>query len=484
MDDWSDFPDVGTEQTAAETVLLKNADHVICTSQTLRHSLSDRLARESIELVPNGFDPTKLNAAQVRQRAERVVGFMGALAPWLDYELLEELITRMPDWSFDFVGDLFDPRARRLGRHDNVTLRGLLPHEDALAVAAHFTVGVIPFEDSTTTATVDPVKMYEYLALGVPTVARDLPQMRLCADHVALAANAAEFETRIRSLADATVPETTRAWLADQSWQARAEVVDPLLRAGFPRVSVVITSFGEGDLTVGCVHSILRHTPGFDLEILVVDNGSDPATLATLERGLNSPQVELIRLPENRGFAAACNVGLEASTGDVVVMLNNDTLVTVGWLTPLLQQLKRAHVGLVGPVTNSVGNEARRPLPGLTAANYCDLGRAYMADHAAFDSFDIPMLAFFCVAGRREVWEEVGPLSEEFGIGLFEDDDYAQRIRRSGRRLICTPTSYVFHYGQASFSRIDEQVYESLWKRNQELYEGRWGTWVPHSKRA
>jgi GT2 family glycosyltransferase len=92
------------------------------------------------------------------------------------------------------------------------------------------------------------------------------------------------------------------------------------------------------------------------------------------------------------------------------------------------------------------------------------------------------MRAMFCVALRRDTFEDVGPLDERFGIGMFEDDDYAHRVRAAGRRVICARDVFVHHVGQAAFKKLIERgEYNELFEQNRQLYQTKWGvTWTPH----
>jgi GT2 family glycosyltransferase len=105
----------------------------------------------------------------------------------------------------------------------------------------------------------------------------------------------------------------------------------------------------------------------------------------------------------------------------------------------------------------------------------------WMREHDG-QTFDIPMLAMFCVAMRRDAWERVGALDERFGIGMFEDDDYSRRVKAAGYRIACARDSFVHHQMGASFGRLRPPEYQALFERNRRLYEEKWGeAWQPHS---
>jgi len=94
------------------------------------------------------------------------------------------------------------------------------------------------------------------------------------------------------------------------------------------------------------------------------------------------------------------------------------------------------------------------------------------------------MLGMFCVALRRDVLARVGLLDERFGVGMFEDDDYARRVRGLGYRLVCAEDVFVHHFGRSSIKGLDTTVYDTLFERNRVLYERKWQTvWERHRVR-
>ncbi|MDI7274351.1 MAG: glycosyltransferase family 2 protein, partial [Anaerolineae bacterium] len=244
----------------------------------------------------------------------------------------------------------------------------------------------------------------------------------------------------------------------------------------FGLVAIIIVSYHGRGLLSQCVEAVLGRTVYPNYEIIIVDNGSgrDVTTyLAELER--REPRVRVILNGSNRGFAAANNIGLQqARESQFVVLLNNDTVVPRGWLCRLLRHARRPDVGLVGPVTNWAYNEARIDVGYRGLEEMYDFCRAYTHRHEG-EVFDIRSLAMYCVAMRRVVADQVGPLDERFGIGMFEDDDYSRRVRQAGYRVICARDVFVHHYGMASFARMGEAAYRRLFERNKRLYEEKWG---------
>lgn len=255
-------------------------------------------------------------------------------------------------------------------------------------------------------------------------------------------------------------------------------------RDGPPNTSIVVVTFDNLAFTRMTLESVLAHT-AVPYEIVVVDNGSTDGTSEYLSvLGARNRHVRVVRNAGNRGFAPAANQGIRAAVGEVVVLLNNDTIVTPGWISLLVAHLEERSVGAVGPVTNQCGNAAEIDADYRTHGELLEVARQRAADRG--HSTVMPMLVMFCVALRREVLDEVGLLDERFEVGMFEDDDFARRLRAAGYELRCAEDVFVHHFGEASFSKLYADGERSaLFDANRRRFEEKWGEpWVPHERRA
>lgn len=237
-------------------------------------------------------------------------------------------------------------------------------------------------------------------------------------------------------------------------------------------VSIVVLCYnGLDEVTRPCVESILKNTQSGSYELILIDNASSdgtPGYLKTLAEAHSHVQIQLNN--ENKGYAGGNNDGIRLARGDYIVLLNNDTLVPHGWLERLLLPLDvQPDVGLVGPITNSAGNEQRVDLSGLTEVNFEVIAGAY-TQRQSKHWFTTEKLGFFCVALRRNLTHEIGGLDEQFGIGMFEDDDYCARTRQRGYRLAVAEDCFVYHKGSVSFKKLATAEYLNIFNKNREYF--------------
>jgi GT2 family glycosyltransferase len=276
-------------------------------------------------------------------------------------------------------------------------------------------------------------------------------------------------------LSDETV-HTLLARPVPESAAERVPLRSPLVPAtDGPCASVIVVTWGNLALTRLCLESLLAYTQDVPFELIIVDNASTDGTPAYLRAlAAAEPRVRLILNERNDGFARACNQGARAAVGDVLVFLNNDTVLAPGWLGGLFAHVQRFEVGAVNAVTNRIGTEAEVSERSRTLGEFLERAAHRRAVHAG-ESRRVEMLAFFCLAVRRDVWTSVGPLDEAFGRGLFEDDDYSARLRAAGYRLVCAQDVLVHHLGEASFGRlVSDGTYGTLFDDNRRRFESKW----------
>jgi|WetSurMetagenome_2_1015567.scaffolds.fasta_scaffold00190_21 O-antigen biosynthesis protein len=238
--------------------------------------------------------------------------------------------------------------------------------------------------------------------------------------------------------------------------------------------SIVILTFNELKYTRECVESIRKRTPE-PHEVIFVDNASTDGTVKWLKKMIReNPNYKLIENTKNLGFAKGCNQGIEASTGEYALLLNNDVVVTDNWLSGMLECLNSApDTGIVGPMTNNISGTQKVP-----DADYRTMDR--MHDYAK--SFReryrhrrilLRRIVGFCMLFRRQLVDKIGLMDETFGTGNFEDDDYCLRATLAGCRNLIAADVFIHHYGSRSFigNKID---YGSSISGNIKIYDEKW----------
>ena len=233
---------------ASERQLFERADLVFVTSEKLR----ERAARFSrrVHLFPFGVNFARFD--RVRHAAEPappdlqalarpVVGYLGGLHQWVDQDLIAAVAARMPDATFALVGPA-QIDVSTLERCSNVRLLGQRAHDVVPAYVKGFDVGIVPYRVAEYTLNVYPTKLNEYLVMGIPVVATDLPEIRrFNAEHgpvVSVASDPEGFSTAIRHALDDSAPDDVARRVAvahENSWESRIAAMNRLIEEGLAR---------------------------------------------------------------------------------------------------------------------------------------------------------------------------------------------------------------------------------------------------------
>jgi len=493
MDHHEGFGNVPAKLVEIEKEMLCSADLVTVTSSWLEDFA--RKHNPSVALVRNAAEyrhfVTRPEQVYKDGKGRRIIGYYGAIAEWFDIDLVRTIALEHPDCLILLVGNDTVGAQKVLADLPNVEFTGEVPYATLPFYLHAFDVCLLPFKVIPLTLATNPVKVYEYLAAGKPVVCVDLPEVGQFGDLVSRACSTDDFVALVgASLQESGVlaeqkSAERRRFASEQTWCHRgAELATALKAVRMPRVSVIILTFNNLDLTRACLDSVLERSDYPNLEVIVVDNASSDGTSAYLEDfARRHPDVRVVLNRENLGFAAGNNVGLSIATGDYLVVLNNDTVVTQGWVMTLLRHFQNdPSLGIVGPVTNNIGNEARIETRYQSIAEMPGEALRYTLANMG-KTYPMRTVAFFCVMFPRSVYELCGPICEDYGLGFFEDDDYCRRVESIGKRVVCAEDVFIHHHLSASFNKLKDSERQELFRQNKEVYEKKWGAWVPHSYR-
>lgn len=233
--------------------------------------------------------------------------------------------------------------------------------------------------------------------------------------------------------------------------------------------SVIIPVHNQIEWTRHCLESLRLHTPE-PLEIIVIDNGSTDGTNEYLKL---QDDVHVITNELNLGFPKACNQGLRYAHGEQLLLLNNDVVVTPGWLTGLLRALHSSpDIGLVGPCSNQVSGEQKVPTNYSNLDDLASFARRWTESHCGHRQ-EVSRLVGFCLLMRRCVVETIGWLDERFGLGNFEDDDYCRRAILAGFRCLIARDVFVHHEGHTTFKSLPVD-FGGLLRANELAFNDKW----------
>jgi O-antigen biosynthesis protein len=239
-------------------------------------------------------------------------------------------------------------------------------------------------------------------------------------------------------------------------------------------VSIIIPFFNHVHDTLACIESIGRLTTGRSYEVIVVDDASTEPT-AELIRRIDG--LVLIQNHQNLGFVGSCNRGAAAGRGDFLVFLNNDTVVSAGWLEALARTFKDVpDAGYVGAKLvypdgrlQEAGSVIWRDASGWNYGKFDDAG------HPRYNfTREVDYCSGACVMVPRLLFQELGGFDTRYSPAYYEDTDLAFKIRHAGHKVIYQPRARITHHeGLTSGTSLDSGV-KSYQRVNKSKFMERW----------
>lgn len=192
-----------------ESQLLKQADMVFTSSIKLKSRAREIRHKKALFLLPNGADikhwrghdtdkayPLKINTNNLP-----VIGYFGCVSDWLDENLIFEIALRKHQWQFVFIGPIIRPEIiTRIHSLKNIHFFGEIAYSRLPSIARNFDVCWIPFKDNSLTHTINPVKVYEYLAMGKQVLAPAFPDLAVLKPCVVTAKGVCQYINRLESM--------------------------------------------------------------------------------------------------------------------------------------------------------------------------------------------------------------------------------------------------------------------------------------------
>lgn len=493
LDDFTGFQETANSYLAeTSTKLLKHSDLIIASSNYLAQKASNY--SEQISIVRNGTEFSKFNKAyrlEPKPKKNKIVGYYGAVSHWFDFGKIEFLASHLPEVEFVIIGDITEGK-ERLSAFSNIRLLGEKKYQELPGYLETFDVCLIPFDTSTDLIqATNPVKFYEYLSAGKKIVATELPELLPYRNKFVYLANENELfldyvKQCLEGIDELAPAHECLRFAESNDWKKRGTDFLDAVHSSVPLISIIVLTYNQLEYTKKCIDSIINKTAYPRYEIIIVDNMSTDGTpdyLKDLEK--NVEQVTVVLNDTNYGFAGGNNIGLKMAKGDFFILLNNDTVVTRGWLTGLIKHFNHdPKLGLLGPVTNSIGNEAMIKTSYDTINDMEKFAYKYTSGHMGELYTRIRALAMYCLVIPRKVFETIGFLDENYKIGMFEDDDYSMAALQSGYKLACAEDVFIHHFGSVSFKKLEDRKYKEIFNSNKSYFENKWSaSWLPHKNR-
>jgi len=220
-----------------------------------------------------------------------------------------------------------------------------------------------------------------------------------------------------------------------------------------PQVSIIIPAWNHWQYTYRCFQSLLENTDEVDYEVIFVDNGSSDETPEMLRKVNN---IRIIRNNSNLGFLLACNEGARNAQGSHLLFLNNDAVVTKGWLKAMVSLMDSDDkIGAVG--AKLIYPDGRLQEAGgviFSDGRGWNIGNGDDPEKEIYNkTCEVDYCSGACLLVRKSLFNVLSGFDERYSPGYYEEVDLCFALRRMGYRVIYNPEAVVIHYESVTAGR-------------------------------
>lgn len=366
------YPGVTPQHFERHQYLLDNPEVLICaTSENLYRKAAGQyperviLSKNGVRLedwqIPEGSKiPPEMKP--VLARGGKIIGFYGSFAPWLDYDMFKELAQKRPDYSIVMIGYDYEWgkgafAASGLAKLPNVFIIPAQKYDNLKYFARHFDVGVVPFRIYELTVSVSPVKMFEYMAQGIPIVTSAMPECRLYRSCL-IAETPEDFVKKIDEALklrnDAEYQAIQKKEAAENTWETIAGRIMDFVEKSRPACSktpvltIAVPTYNMEQYLPELIERLLYPPILADTEVIIVNDGSSDGSLK-MAREYSRKYPDSIRVIDkpNGGHGSCINAGIAAARGTYFKLVDADDYLEPMALIRHLNLLKKSDCDMV-----------------------------------------------------------------------------------------------------------------------------------------
>jgi glycosyltransferase involved in cell wall biosynthesis len=333
--------------------VLRDEDILLVASADNLYRKAAKHRQRNVLYAPNGVrledwiidspHPIPSEIADLIAEGKPIIGYYGNLATWMNYDYIKALSCNRSDLNIVMIGHDYDNgrgafTESRIAELSNVHVLPAQKYEKLKFFSRFFQVGIIPFRDYELTKSVSPVKMFEYMAQGIPIVASGLEECRKYLSCL-IAESADDFVIKVghalKLKDDAAYMEQLRREAEANTWAARGEVIEAALTAlttvePGKLLTITVPTYNMEALLPRCLDSMLPPSQLQRLEIIIVNDGSKDDSLGVARQyEARFPEVVKVIDKENGGHGSALNVGIREAKGKYFKIVDADD-----WLDP------------------------------------------------------------------------------------------------------------------------------------------------------